>query len=270
MNNKHSIYYKYGAKECARLHYGLAILNCLVFGGGAIVALWLFVFRESWIYLIFSLFCFFLYFILSSVLLNVLGGVLYIGCDAVKMKDICYIIENKVAEKGKIIWRMFRAQAASFVPGGEQESFELLQTCKNYKKSVGYEIFYLSLYIRHYARTQEWESYQEIKEKLYNMIMAQTLSSKKRQVYERYMNEIEAGEKYRAGEIDEARNLYQKLLDEKKSNMLNKVLIHKQLFELDMKEGKQESAKQHLIFVAQNGGTTYMAEEAKAKLQELE
>lgn len=267
MNNKHSIYHKYSAKECARLHYGLTILNCLVFGGGAIAALWLFVFRESWIYLVFVPFCLLLCWILSCILGTALWGVLYTDCDVVKMKDICYMLENKVAGQAKIIWRMFRAQAASFVPGGEQESFELLQTCKNYKKSVGYEIFYLSLYIRHYAQTQEWESYQEIKEKLYNMIMAQKLSSKKRQVYERYMNEIEAGEKYRAGEIDEARNLYQKLLDEKKSNVLNKVLIHKQLFELDMKEGKQESAKQHLIFVAQNGGTTYMAEEAKILLK---
>ena len=73
MNNKHSVYYKYSAKQSAKLHYGLVILNCLVFGGGAIAALWLFVFRESWIYLFFSLLCFLLYFILSSVLLNVLG-----------------------------------------------------------------------------------------------------------------------------------------------------------------------------------------------------
>lgn len=263
MNNKHSIYYKYSANECARLHYGLWLLNCVVFGGGTIAALWLFVFRESWIYLIFALFCFFLCFILSRVLGSALGGVIYIDCDTVKMKDICYLLENKVAEQGKIIWRMLRAQASSFISGCEQESFELLQTCKTYKKSVGYEIFYLSLCMRHYARTEEWENYQEIKEKLYNLIMTQKLSSKKRQVYERYMKANEAGEKYRTGEFEEARNLYQELLDEKKSNMLIKVLIHKQLFELDMKEGKHESAKQHLIFVAQNGGTTYMAEEAK-------
>lgn len=82
------------------------------------------------------------------------------------------------------------------------------------------------------------------------------------------MKENEAWEKYRTGEFEESRNLCQELLDEKKSNMLNKVLIHKQLSELDMKEGKQESAKQHLIFVAQNGGTTYMAEEAKLQLSE--
>ncbi len=269
MNNKHSIYYKYRAKECARLHYGLVILNCLVFGGGAVVAAWLGVFRESRIYWIFCLFCVLIYFILSRVLGDALGGVLYMDCDAVKMKDICYMMENKVkAEQAKIIWRMLRAQASSFIPGGEQESFELLQICKTYKKSAGYEIFYLSLCLRHYAQTQDWENYQEIKGKLYNLIMAQKSSSKKRQAYERYMKENEAWEKYRTGEFEESRNLCQELLDEKKSNMLNKVLIHKQLSELDMKEGKQESAKQHLIFVAQNGGTTYMAEEAKLQLSE--
>lgn len=264
MNNKHSIYYKYSAEESVRLYYGLVILNCVVFGGGAIAALWLFVFRESWIYLIFASFFILLYFILRRVPADALGGVIYIDCDTVKMKDICYIIENKVkVEQAKIIWRMLRVQASSFISGCEQESFELLQTCKKYKMPVGYEVFYLSLCMRHYARTEEWENYQEIKEKLYNLIMSQELSSKQRQVYERYMKANEAGEKYRTGEFEEARNLYQKLLDEKKSNMLIKVLIHKQLYELDMKEGNHESAKQHLIFVAQNGGTTYMAEEAK-------
>lgn len=235
------------------------------------MALWLFVFRESWIYLVFVPFCLLLYWILSRISGAALSGVLHTDCDAVKMKDICYIMENIVSEQGKIIWRMFRAQAASFVPGGEQESFELLQTCKNYKKSVGYEIFYLSLYSRHYSITEEWEKQQEIDKKLNNLIMTQKMYSKKRQTYKLYMKGNEAAKKYRAeGQFEEVRKLYQQLLNEKQSSMLIKVVVHERLFGLDMKEGKTESAKQHLIFIAQNGGTTYMAEEAKAKLQELE
>lgn len=80
----------------------------------------------------------------------------------------------------------------------------------------------------------------------------------------------EAGEKCRAGEFEEARSLYQEMLDEKKSNMLIRVIVHERLSAIDMIEGKYESAKQHLIFVAQNGGTTYMVEEARSKLQQIE
>lgn len=36
------------------------------------------------------------------------------------------------------------------------------------------------------------------------------------------------------------------------------------------RERNYESAKQHLMFAVQNGGTTYMAEEAETKLHQLE
>lgn len=52
--------------------------------------------------------------------------------------------------------------------------------------------------------------------------------------------------------------------------MLNKVTIHQMLAAIDLKEEKYESAKQHLTFVAQNGGTTYMADEAREMLQQFE
>lgn len=271
MNQKHSIYYKYDAKTCVTFQYGFLILNGLVFGGGTVAALWISMFRESWLYSVFALFCFLIYMILRHVPSNVLGGVLYTDCDAVKMKNILFMIENRVkVEQAKIAWRLLRVQAASFIQGCEQESFELLQTCKDYKKPAGYELFCLSLYVRHYSLTEEWEKYEETKEKLYNLIMIQKPSSKNRLVYERYMKGNEAGEKCRAGEFEEARSLYQEMLNEKKSNMLIRVIVHERLAAIDMKEGKYESAKQHLIYVAQKGGTTYMSEEARVKLQQLE
>lgn len=270
MNHKHSIYYKYDAKTCVRLHYGFLILNGLVFGGGTVAALWISMFRESRLYSMIALFCFLIYMILRHVPSAILGGVLYTDCDAVKMRDILFMIENRVkVEQAKIAWRLLRVQAVSLIQGCEQESFELLQTCKGYKKTAAYEWFSLSLYVRHYSLTEEWEKYEETKEKLYNMIAAQKPSSKRRLAYERYMKGNEAGKKRREGKFEEARGLYQELLDEKKSNMLIRVTVHERLASMDMEEGKYESAKQHLIFVAQNGGTTYMAEEAGVKLQQL-
>ncbi len=271
MNHKHSIYYQYDAKTCVRFHYGFLIGNGLVFGGGTVALLWISMFRESRLYSLFALLCFLIYMILRHVPSNVLGGVLYTDCDVVKMRDILFMIENRVkVEQAKIAWRLLRVQAVSFIRDCEQESFELLQTCKGYKKPAGYELFCLSLYIRHYSLTEEWEKYEETKEKLYNMITVQRPSSKSRLAYERYLKGNEAGEKFRAGEFEEARSLYQEMLDEKKSNMLIRVIVHERLAAIDMIEGKYESAKQHLIFVAQNGGTTYMVEEARAKLQQIE
>ncbi len=272
MNHKHSIYYKYSAKTCVRLHYGIWILNDLFFGVGAIVALWISMFRESGPAFLFSLFLFFCYyFILRRIPIVVLQRVIYGDCDAVKMKDIIFIIENKVkVEHAKNIWRMLRVQALSFIGGCEQESFELLQTCKGYKKNIGNQLFHLSLYMRHYAVTEQWEDYQKVKEKMKNLFSTQKLSKKNKIMYEQYIKASEASEKFRAGEFEEARNMYQRLLDAGKSNMLNKVTIHQMLAATDIKEEKYESAKQHLMFVAQNGGTTYMADEAKEKLQQFE
>lgn len=272
MNHKHSIYYKYDAKTCVGLHYGLLILIALIFGGGTIAALWVSMIWESDLAFLFALILFFCYyFILRRIPTIMLQGILYRECDAIKMKDIIFIIENKVkVEQAKIIWRMLRVQAVSFIQGCEQESFELLQTCKEHKKTIGNELFYLSLYIRHYSVTEEWENYQAAKAKIENLLMGQKPSKKNRLAYERYMKGNEAGEKCRAGKFEEARKLYQELLDEKKSNMLIRVTIHERLAAIDMEEGKYESAKQHLMFVAQNGGTTYMADEAKGKLQQFE
>lgn len=188
-----------------------------------------------------SLFLFFCYyFILRRIPIVVLQGVIYGDCDAVKMKDIIFIIENKVkVEHAKIIWRMLRVQA-------------------------------LSLYMRHYAVTEQWEDYQKAKERMKNLLSTQKPSKKNKILYEQYIKAGEASEKFRAGEFEEARNLYHGLLDAGKFNMLNKVTIHEMLAAIDIKEGKYESAKQHLTFVAQNGGTTYMADEAREKLQQRE
>ena len=269
MNHKHSIYYKYDAETCVRLHHGLIILIALIFGGGSVAALWISMFPGREPALIIALLLFFCYyFILRRIPIVMLQGVLHRDCDAVKMKDIIFIIENKVkVEHAKIIWRMLRVQALSFIGGCEQESFELLQTCKGYKKNMGNEMFCLSLHMRHYLVTEQWENYEKVKEKAENLYKTQKLSKKNKLMYEQYMKGSVAREKFSAGEFEEARNLYQGLLDTGKSNMLNMVTIHSMLAAMDIKEGKYESAKQHLTFIAQNGGTTYMADEAKEILQ---
>ncbi len=272
MNHKHSIYYKYNAKTCERLHYGILILNALIWGGVIIGALWVSMIWESDLAFLFALVMFFCYyFIFRRIPITMLQGVLYRDCDAVKMKDIIFIIENKVkVEQAKVIWRMLRVQALSFIGGCEQESFELLQTCKGYKKNIGYELLYLSLHMNHYAVTEQWDDYQKVKEKMKNLLSKQKPSKKNKLIYERYMKNMEAREKFYAGEFEEARNFYQELLNAGKCNMLNQVTIHGMLAAIDMKEEKYESAKQHLTFVAQNGGTTYIADEAREILQQLE
>ncbi len=270
MNHKHSRYYKYDAETCVKMHYGFLYLIALIFGGGLIAA-WVLMILEGWsAYIMILLWCL-LYFMVRYVPGIFLGGVLYTDCDAVKMKDILFMIENKVKiKKAKIIWRMLRVQATSFISGCEQESFELLQTCNGYKKTFRNDMFCLSLYMRHYSAAEEWENYQAEKEKLEKLISIYKPSKKNRMAYDQYRKGIEAKEKIRIGKFEEARSLYGELLASKSCNILNRVLIHEQLADLDMKEGKYESAKQHLVFVVQNGGTTYMADGAKEKLQQFE
>lgn len=265
MDQKHSIYYKYDAKTCVRLHYVFFILIDLIFGAGIMAAL---VILKNWLAFLVILVC---WTPLRRIPGIMLGSVLYSDCDAVKMKDILYMIENKVkVEKARGIFRMLRVQATSFIDGCEQESFELLQTCGKYEKSAGYELFYLSLYMRHYSVTEDWENYGQVKVQINDLLATQKISKKNRIAYERYIKENEAREKILGGKFQEARDLYYKLLDDKKSNRLNRVIIHGWLGVIDLEEGKDESAKQHLLFAAQNGGTTYVAKRAEERLQNLE
>lgn len=265
MNHKHSIYYKYDAKTCVRLHYGIMRLNALIMIGILLFP----VILGIDLVVLFALLMFFCYFfILRRIPAALLQDVLYRDCDAVKMKNIIFITENKVkAERAKVVWRMLRVQALSYIRGREQDSFELLQTCKEYKMNKEDEMFYLSLHMNHYAVMQQWEDYQKVKEKMKNLLSTQKFSKKNKLMWERYMKGSQAKEKFYAGEFEEARNLYQELLDDGKYNMLNQVIIHRMLAAMDIKEDKSENAKQHLDFVVQNGGTTHMADEAKEKLQ---
>lgn len=269
MNCKHSIFYKYDANTCVRLYYGGFISIGLIFGGGAIAAMLLSMPEENDLVFLAALILFLIYMILRRFPFIFLFGVLFTDCDPVKMRDIIFIIENKVkVEKAKVTWRSFRAMAVSFIRGCEQESFELLQACLAYR-NMQWNEFYLTMYARHYSATEDWENYQAVKEKRENLYRMRRKSKKARALYEKNKKADEADEKFRAGEFGEARRLYGELLDAGKSSMLNKVAIHKRLGIMDSKEGKNESAKKHLMFAAQNGGTTYMADEAREKLQQL-
>lgn len=287
MKHKHSIYYKCSAKTCVRLHYGFLIMSYLIFVIFLVIgSLFFSIFFEenlaellpfsvlfednpAILFMLLWFFCY--YFILLRIPTVLLLDVLYRDCDAVKMKNILFIIENKGKAKSvKVVGRMLRVQALSYIRGREQDSFELLQTCKEYKMNKDDEMFYLSLHLQHYAVTEQWEDYQKVKEKMKNLFSTQKFSKKNKLMWERYMKGSEAGEKLRTGGFEEARNLFQKLLDDGKNNMLDQVIIHGMMAAMDMKEEKFESAKQHYIFNAQNGGTTYMADEAREKLQQFE
>ena len=272
MNGKHSIFYKYDANTCVRLYYGFLISIGLIFGGGAIAAILLSMPGENDLGFLAALILFLIYMILHRFPLILLFGVLFTDCDPVKMRDIIFIIENKVkVEKAKVTWKSLRALAVSFIRGGEQESFELLRACQAYNKTDQNE-FYLTMYARYYSATEDWENYQAVKEKRENLYRMRRKSKKARALDEKNQkaDEVdEADEKFRAGEFEEARRLYLKLLDVRKSSMLSKVTIHERLGVMDSKEGKKESAKKHLMFAAQNGGTTYMADEAREILQQI-
>lgn len=268
MNGKHSIFYKYDANTCVKLYYGFLMAIGLIFGGGAIAAILISMPVENDLGFLAALVLFLIYMILHRLPLTFLFGVLFTDCDAVKMRDIIFIIENKVkVEKAKVTWRSFRAMAVSFIRGCERESFELLQACQAYHKTDRNE-FYLIMYERHYSVTEDWENYQAVKEKRENLYRMRRKSKKARASYEKSRKADEAYEKFRSGEFGKARKLYEELLDAGDS-MLNKVAIHERLGVIDIKEGENESAKRHLMFAAQNGGTTYMADEAREKLQQL-
>lgn len=269
-NKKHSIYYKIDADTCVKIHYLLILFNSLVLGGGTIALMWLGILQDNNVFYILSLITFMVYLFTRYAPGRMLQSVLYLDCDARKMKEIVWIIENKVKkEYAKTMWKYLRIQATFYMLGCEEESFQLLDTCQCVKQNFGNQLLQLSLYLNYYSRTRDWDNYKKIRMELETLPQRYVTSKKGMDGYEIYMKGVMAKEKYVSGEIAESRKMCQELLNSNNLNMLNQVAVHSQLAKMDMDEGKYESAKAHLDFVIEHGGTTYYVEEAKQMLNEI-
>lgn len=269
-NKKHSIYYKFDADTCVRIHYLLILFNSLVLGGGTIALMWIGMLKDNNIIYILSLMVFVVYLFTRYIPGRMLQSVLYLDCDAKKMKEIVWIMENKVKyEHAKTAWKYMRVQATSYISGCEQESFQLLECCEYVKKTFVNQLTHLSLYLNYYSRTRDWDNYKKIRMELETLPQRYVTSKKGMDGYEIYMKGVMAKEKYVSGEIAESRKMCQELLNSNNLNMLNQVAVHSQLAKMDMEAQQYDSAKVHLDFVIEHGGTTYYVEEAKQMLNEI-
>lgn len=269
-NKKHSIYYKFDADTCVKIHYLLILLNSLVLGGGTIALMWLGILQDNNVFYIFSLITFGVYLFTRYAPGRMLQSVLYLDCDTRKMKEIVWIIENKVKkEYAKTMWKYLRIQATFYMLGCEQESFQLLECCEYVKKTFVNQLTHLSLYLNYYSRTRDWDNYKKIRMELETLPQRYVTSKKGMDGYEHYMKGVMAKEKYMSGEIAESRKMCQELLNSNNLNMLNQVAVHNQLAKMDMEAQQYDSAKEHLDFVIEHGGTTYYVEEAKQMLNEI-
>ena len=269
-NKKHSIYYKFDADTCVKIHYLLILFNSLVLGGGTVALMWIGVLKDNNIIYILSLIIFVVYLFTRYIPGRMLQSVLYLDCDAKKMKEIVWIIEHKVKnEQAKTMWKYLRIQATFYMFGCEEESFQLLECCEYVKKTFVNQLTHLSLYLNYYSRTRDWDNYKEVRMELETLPQRYVTSKKGMDGYELYMKGVMAKEKYVSGEIAESRKMCQELLNSNNLNMLNQVAVHSQLAKMDIDEEKHESAKVHLDFVIENGGTTYYVEEAKPMLNEI-
>ncbi len=269
-NKKHSIYYKFDADTCVKIHYLLILLNSLVLGGGTIALMWLGILQDNNLFYILSLIAFMVYLFTRYAPGRMLQSVIYLDCDARKMKEIVLIIENKVKkEYAKTMWKYLRVQATFYIWGCEEESIQLLDTCQCVKQNFGNQLLQLSLYLNYYSRTRDWDNYKKIRMELETLPQRYATSKKGMDGYELYMKGVLAKEKYVSGEIVESRKLCQELLNSNNLNMLNQIAVHSQLAKMDIDEEKYESTKAHLNFVIENGGTTYYVEEAKQMLNEI-
>ena len=83
---KHSIYYKFDADTCVKIHYLLILLNSLVLGGGTVALMWIGVLKDNNTIYILSLIIFVVYIFTRYITGRMLQSVLYLDCDARKMK----------------------------------------------------------------------------------------------------------------------------------------------------------------------------------------
>lgn len=209
------------------------------------------------------------YILFRTVPIIMIFGVLCWDCDPIKMKDVALHMERKEKNAGSVMmWKYIRALATYYISGCKEESFQLCESGGNVEKAFNSQLVYLSLYLNHYYDKQDWDNYKKIRMELNDLPKQYKTTKMGKEVYERYMKCVVAKECILSGDREKARELFQTVLESKDIHELNRVIICSQLATMDIDEGKYESAKAHLNFVIEHGGTTYFVDKAKEQVVE--
>ena len=273
VEDRHSIYYAYTAEEAYRKWKRnlLRFNGCMC--GISVIMLVIYIVllnadrKESILVLLLAIVPIFLVKMNAGMSALRMQEILSVDCDPVKLLQIMEYGEQLGRNKKKSEPNFTKIQCCRQISGRIEEGFAMLKEYKNPKQTWSSEIFRLNERMNYAFEMKDREAFGRAKDE-FVQLPSRLIKPKKTEdsLYHQAMEMVQLKELFWDERNQEARAQANKLLQGNIAKC-DMVFLHMILAQLDLREKKNDEAKEHLQFVIAHGNTLSAVDEAKKLLQ---
>lgn len=273
VEDRHSIYYAYTAEEAYRKWKRnlLRFNGCMC--GISVIMLVIYIVllnadrKESILVLLLAIVPIFLMKMNAGMSALRMQEILSVDCDPVKLLQIMEYGELLGRNKKKSEPNFTKIQCCRHISGRIEEGFAMLKEYKNPKQTWSSEVFRLNELMNYAFAMKDREAFGRAKDE-FVQLPSRLIKPKKTEdsLYHQAMEMVQLKELFWDERNQEARAQANKLLQGNIAKC-DMVFLHMILAQLDLREKKNDEAKEHLQFVITHGNTLSAVDEAKKLLQ---
>lgn len=273
VEDRHSIYYAYTAEEAYRKWKRnlLRFNGCMC--GISVIMLVIYIVllnadrKESILVLLLAIVPIFLVKMNAGMSALRMQEILSVDCDPVKLLQIMEYGEQLGRNKKKSEPNFTKIQCCRHISGRIEEGFAMLKEYKNPKQTWSSEVFRLNELMNYAFAMKDREAFGRAKDE-FVQLPSRLIKPKKTEdnLYHQAMEMVQLKELFWDERNQEARAQANKLLQGNIAKC-DMVFLHMILAQLDLREKKNDEAKEHLQFVIAHGNTLSAVDEAKKLLQ---
>ncbi len=273
VEDRHSIYYAYTAEEAYRKWKRnlLRFNGCMC--GISVIMLVIYIVllnadrKESILVLLLAIVPIFLMKMNAGMSALRMQEILSVDCDPVKLLQIMEYGEQLGRNKKKSEPNFTKMQCCRHISGRIEEGFAMLKEYKNPKQTWSSEVFRLNELMNYAFAMKDREAFGRAKDE-FVQLPSRLIKPKKTEdnLYHQAMEMVQLKELFWDERNQEARAQANKLLQGNIAKC-DMVFLHMILAQLDLREKKNDEAKEHLQFVIAHGNTLSAVDEAKKLLQ---
>lgn len=273
VEDRHSIYYAYTAEEAYRKWKRnlLRFNGCMC--GISVIMLVIYIVllnadrKESILVLLLAIVPIFLVKMNAGMSALRMQEILSVDCDPVKLLQIMEYGEQLGRNKKKSEPNFTKIQCCRHISGRIEEGFAMLKEYKNPKQTWSSEVFRLNELMNYAFAMKDREAFGRAKDE-FVQLPSRLIKPKKTEdsLYHQAMEMVQLKELFWDERNQEARAQANKLLQGNIAKC-DMVFLHMILAQLDLREKKNDEAKEHLQFVITHGNTLSAVDEAKKLLQ---
>ena len=273
-NEKHSIYYNDIAQEVIKkfIKKRKRVRNILLFIMAVNILIYLFCTGKNVI--LFLVVCFFIV-LISKISrfasTNSLTDILMVDCDPVKMYEVANYLETiQKKESGRNLIYLVKAQSCRYIKGKLDEGFECLKRVNYKKKKISREANILNEFLNYAYEKKDRELFYIMADNLKRLpSLFPKCNNFEKDFYDKIMLYLRWKEVLWDGTNEEIRRLANEM-STIKNDMLNQIMLHMHLAEIDIKESEYKNACMHLEYVIAHGNTMSVVDKAKEMMMAMQ